>query len=221
MFIASGILGALFHRGRTGEAPVVDVSLLSTGMWAMGTSIAAAATDGAWSWPPRLANPLTGIYDTKDGQRIALCCLEPGRYWAALCETIGKPEYATDPRFREEASLLANAESAAELLRAAFAERSVEDWRARLAGFSGQWSVVQDVSQVVQDGQVRANGYLQPLETATGYRCELMTPPVQFDEQPTRPRQGPAFNEHGDAILEELGLDWDAIIDLKVRGAVA
>jgi hypothetical protein len=26
--------------------------------------------------------------------------------------------------------------------------------------------------------------------------------------------------EHGDAILESLGLDWDTIIDLKVRGVV-
>jgi hypothetical protein len=29
------------------------------------------------------------------------------------------------------------------------------------------------------------------------------------------------FNEHGEAILENLGLDWDTIVDLKVRGVVA
>jgi hypothetical protein len=28
-------------------------------------------------------------------------------------------------------------------------------------------------------------------------------------------------NEHGDAILADLGLDWDTVIDLKVRGVVA
>ena len=36
MTIAGGIMGALFHRERTGEATVVDVSLLGTGMWSMG-----------------------------------------------------------------------------------------------------------------------------------------------------------------------------------------
>jgi hypothetical protein len=44
---------------------------------------------------------------------------------------------------------------------------------------------------------------------------------VQFDGQPSRPSRAPEFNEHGDAILEGLGLDWDAIVDLKVRGVVA
>ena len=36
MTIAGGIMGALFHRERTGEATVVDVSLFGTGLWAMG-----------------------------------------------------------------------------------------------------------------------------------------------------------------------------------------
>ena len=34
------------------------------------------------------------------------------------------------------------------------------------------------------------------------------------------PRRAPEFNEHGDEILAELGLDGDAIIDMRVRGVV-
>src|SRR3546814_9766306 len=40
MTIAGGIMGALFHREKTGTATTVDVSLLSTGLWAMGQAIA-------------------------------------------------------------------------------------------------------------------------------------------------------------------------------------
>jgi hypothetical protein len=36
-----------------------------------------------------------------------------------------------------------------------------------------------------------------------------------------RPSRAPNFNEHGDAILSEMGLDWDSIVDLKLRGVVA
>ena len=40
MTIAGGIMGALFHRERTGEATTVDVSLLGVGLWAMGQALA-------------------------------------------------------------------------------------------------------------------------------------------------------------------------------------
>jgi crotonobetainyl-CoA:carnitine CoA-transferase CaiB-like acyl-CoA transferase len=45
--------------------------------------------------------------------------------------------------------------------------------------------------------------------------------PVQFNEEPPATQRAPDFNEHGDAILAELGLDWDTVVDLKVRGVVA
>jgi crotonobetainyl-CoA:carnitine CoA-transferase CaiB-like acyl-CoA transferase len=45
--------------------------------------------------------------------------------------------------------------------------------------------------------------------------------PVQFDEQPAQTRRAPEFNEHGDEILTELlGLDWDEVIEMKLRGVV-
>src|SRR5919108_2930335 len=46
MTIAGGIMGALFHRERTGEATTVDVSLLGTAMWSMGQSISLALQHG-------------------------------------------------------------------------------------------------------------------------------------------------------------------------------
>ena len=49
----------------------------------------------------------------------------------------------------------------------------------------------------------------------------VVAAPVQYDEEPAAPGRAPEFNEHGDAILAELGLDWDTVVDLKVRGVVA
>ena len=57
--------------------------------------------------------------------------------------------------------------------------------------------------------------------TAGGTPFQLAAAPVQFDEEPPVPGRAPELNEHGDEILTELGLDWDAIVDLKVRGVVA
>ena len=58
--------------------------------------------------------------------------------------------------------------------------------------------------------------------TETSIRYPLtIAAPVQFDEEPAIPKRAPEFNEHGDAILADLGLDWDTIVDLKVRGVTA
>ena len=57
--------------------------------------------------------------------------------------------------------------------------------------------------------------------TAEGTPFQLVTSPMQFGGEPHAPKRAPEFNEHGDEILESLGLDWDTIVDLKVRGVVA
>src|SRR5690242_14020361 len=84
MTIAGGIMGALFHRERTGKTAVVDVSLLASGMWAMGQSIGLSVVlDRGWSPPPAgaLRNPLVSNYRTKDDRWLALNCLQAGHYW--------------------------------------------------------------------------------------------------------------------------------------------
>jgi len=95
------------------------------------------------------------------------------------------------------------------------------NWRTRLAGWDGQWAIVQDTLELFDDPQVEANGYVQTLENAGGTSFELVSVPVQYDGQPAAPRRAPEFNEHGDDILGELGFDMDQIVDLKVRGVVA
>ena len=224
MTIAGGIMGALYHRERTGEATVVDVSLLGTGLWAMGQAIALSLIlNVPWAPPPveRLtSNPLSRTYATKDGHYLSFTCLQAGKYWPPMCDAVGRPDLATDPRFADHASLLANQGAAAEILTEIFASMTLADWRERLADFVGQWAVVQDTLEAAVDPQTVANGYLQPCETAGGVPFQLVAAPVQYDEQPAVPGRAPEFNEHGDDILTELGLDWDTIIDLKVRGVV-
>jgi crotonobetainyl-CoA:carnitine CoA-transferase CaiB-like acyl-CoA transferase len=225
MTIAGGILGALFHRERTGEPTVVDVSLLGVGMWAMGQAIALSLVlDQPWA-PPQAdrlsSNPLSRNYETKDGRSLAFTCLQAGKYWPPLCDVIDRPELANDDRFADHASLLAHSAEAIAILTEVFAQSTLAQWRERLASFSGQWAVVQDTLEAASDPQTVANGYMQECHTASGTPFRLVAAPVQFDEEPAHPTRAPEFNEHGDSILATLGLDEDAIIDLKVRGVVA
>ncbi len=225
MTIAGGILGALFHRERSGEATIVDVSLLGAGLWAMGQAVALSLVlDRPWTPPPddrTPSNPLSRNYETKDGRVLAFTCLQPGKYWAPLCDSVGRPELATDARFADHASLMDNSAEAIAILSQVFASATLDEWRQRLATFIGQWAVVQDTREAVADPQTVANGYVQECHTAAGTPFRLVAAPVQFDEEPAVPTRAPEFNEHGDSILAELGLDSDAIIALKIRGVVA
>jgi crotonobetainyl-CoA:carnitine CoA-transferase CaiB-like acyl-CoA transferase len=226
MTIAGGITAALFHRERTGEATTVDVSLLGTGLWAMGQGIALSLLLGRpFTAPPANmagGNPLTRNYSTQDGRVLAFTCLQAGKYWPELCHVVGRPELATDERFADHATLLAHSQDAVNIMNEVFAAAPLAEWRQRLNTFSGQWAVVQDTLEVAVDPQTLANGYLQECKTAGGVPFQLVAAPVQFDEQPAAPGRAPEFNEHGDEILTEVvGLDMDAIIGLKVRGVVA
>ena len=74
MTIAGGIAAALFARDRTGEPSVVDVSLLSVGVWAMALSVSNALMTG--EAPPGIpmdgagASPVQPDYrQLSDGRR--------------------------------------------------------------------------------------------------------------------------------------------------------
>ncbi|HUO47691.1 MAG TPA: CoA transferase [Acidimicrobiales bacterium] len=223
MTIAGGIMGALFHRERTGEATVVDISLLASGLWAMGQTISLSLQlDMPWSMPPGDVgiNPLTGNYRVKDGW-LMLTCLQAAKYWPSAAQVIGQPELATDARFADHESLMANSKEAVAILKEAFAQHTVEEWRERLEHFTGQWAVVQNTIEAANDVQSQANGYLQDSTAASGTTFRLVTVPVQYDETPAPIGRAPEFNEHGDQILESLGYDWDTVVDLKVKGVVA
>ena len=98
--------------------------------------------------------------------------------------------------------------------------RTYEEWKGLLAGLTGAWAPVQMASELVDDPQVGANGYLARVHREDGQEYDLVANPVQMDEVPDQLRAAPGHGEHTDEILLGLGLDWDAIIAHKESGAV-
>ncbi len=219
--LAGGIAAALLKRERTGEPSVVDVSLLGSGLWSLGHTVALTNHLGQLmqSPPPGVhgspINPLVGLYATSDGRYISLVMMQPTKFWADVCRHIDKPELADDPRFDTVENIAANTSDAVKILTEVIATRTLAEWSERFATLAGPWAPVQDTLQAAEDTQIRANEYL-----VRAGELELVANPVQFDV--TAPQTGPApgFAEQTDEILLELGLDWDRIIELKTAGAV-
>lgn len=225
MHIAGGISAALLHRERTGEALVVDVSLLATGMWSFGSGIENSSFYGTNvrqnpAGPPPM--PMVAAYRSSDARFIALCCLQGFHYFPDLCRVLDIPEVAQDARFSTQEAFDANGVELGTVFTDVFARFTFAELKARLSDFAGQWTALQTAIEVAGDPQALANGYISTMTSTNGREYPAITPPVQFNETPVSDlKSAPKFNEHGDEILGQLGLSDEQIIDLKIDGAIA
>jgi crotonobetainyl-CoA:carnitine CoA-transferase CaiB-like acyl-CoA transferase len=222
--LAGGIAAAIAQRAMTGQASVVDVSLLASSMWLMQRSITQATLEGVERLPKpkrhQVSNPLVNLYRTGDGRFVSLCMLQSQRYWPGFCEAAGRPDLIKDPLFETEAARKKNVAACIAQLDDIFRTRPLEQWREILAKQEGQWDVVQHVGELKDDRQVKANGYMQPVDYGDGRTLMMVSVPMQFDGAPLPARPAPELGADSESILQELGYDWDHIGKLKDAGIV-
>lgn len=218
MALAFGVAGALLKRTRTGTGSVVDVSLMATAMWTLSSDVLAALGGDdpkASSGRGPSVNPVVGMYRTKDGRHIQLVFLEADRYWPDFCRVIGRTDLIDDPRFSDLRARGENAEACLAELDGEFAKRTFAEWKELLRQLDAPWAPVQSVPELLDDPQVIANGYVGDVVVDGEPAYRLPAVPVQFDGQPPALRRAPEHGEDTEAVLVELGYDWDEIIALK------
>ncbi|MFQ5418275.1 MAG: CaiB/BaiF CoA transferase family protein [Myxococcota bacterium] len=225
MAIAGGIAAALFARERSGEPSVVDISLLGTGLWAMGAGLTASmlasgGAGGALAAGAAFINPLVGLYRAKGGGSIMLTMLQGHHYWADTVSHLGRPDLALDPRFATPEAFGENADAARAVLQEIFETATGEEWRDRLGAMKGQWAPFQTMAQIPNDPQVIANEHIREVDIGDGQSFRLVANPVQFDGTPPELRKGPEHAQHSEEILLELGVPWERIEELKRSGAI-
>jgi crotonobetainyl-CoA:carnitine CoA-transferase CaiB-like acyl-CoA transferase len=224
MNLAFGVAGALFRRERTGEAPLVETSLLATAAWMLSNDVVAAQDP---HYPPDVLqkavehNPLVGTYRTRDDRWIQLVFLDADRYWPGFCTVIGRPDLATDPRFATAKLRGENGRTLLALIADTIAQRSWDEWRPAFQAFDAPWELVRTLADVHADPQVHANGYLFDLTTADGYPVRLVASPLTVDGVAGHAGQAaPECGQHTDALLGQAGLAAGEIAALRATGVV-
>jgi formyl-CoA transferase len=216
--LAYGVAAALFQRERSGTGQYLSLSLLRSALtiqagrfvWAEGEGRDVARDSGAGG--------LTGIHPTKSG--ALYISVHSNHFFAALCELIGRPELASDPRC---ASMRSRAQHAAELLpevRAALAARTALEWE-ELFGERVPCAAVRPIEDMFDHPQVQADDLVTTLDHPVVGRYRAMTKPVKFSDTPgPAPTASPTFGQHSNAVLAGYGYSAAEIAALRERGVV-
>jgi crotonobetainyl-CoA:carnitine CoA-transferase CaiB-like acyl-CoA transferase len=222
-FLAGAIAAALYRRSRDGRGAVVDVSLLSSGVWACAPAIVASRLYGIDAIPrmrhTQLPNPLVAAYTTGDGRQIYFAGVQTETHWESFCTVIDRKDLLDDPRFSTSTARSENAQACIMVLDQVFASRDLAEWMERLQRLSTPWTLIQTAGEAAVDPQVLANDFVSEVDgEKTTYG--LAASPAQFDEIPPSLRRAPEHGEHTEEILLEIGHTWEEIVELKTLGAI-
>ncbi|NES13567.1 MULTISPECIES: CaiB/BaiF CoA-transferase family protein [Micromonospora] len=126
---AVGILAALRHRERTGVGQHVEVDLLSSALSGLVNHASAYVAGGVV--PTRMGNAHPSIFPyeplpTADGELVVIAGND--RQFRTLCQVLGVPELADDPRFRRNRDRTANRDALRPLLVERLRRRGGDEW---------------------------------------------------------------------------------------------
>jgi crotonobetainyl-CoA:carnitine CoA-transferase CaiB-like acyl-CoA transferase len=192
LFATVGIMAALRHREQTGEGQRVEVELLSALLAGL-VNQATAYTVGDVI-PARIGNQHPSIapyelYRSADGEVVL--AVGNDRQFGALCEVLGVPELAGDPRFETNAARVGHRDALRELLEQRLAARPAVAWVRTLTEARVPAGVVNDVGAAFR--LAREIG-LEPVVTLTredGSGVRLPRNPITMSATPASYRSAP------------------------------
>jgi alpha-methylacyl-CoA racemase len=199
LYLAFGVMAALFERQRSGQGQVVDAAMVD-GAASLASIFFGLQAAGRWPGP-RGTNLLDGgapfydTYETADGRFITLAALEP-KFYARLLAALGlgaewRGLQHDTRRWPELRSAIANA----------VRSRSRDAWCTALEGTDVCFAPVLSFDEAprhahaaARESFIQVDGVVQP------------APAPRFDRTPAgRPQPAPLLGEHTAAVLTEAG----------------
>ena len=200
--MVAAILAGLRVAERTGEGPVVDVSLFATAAWTMASDLAPTLVDGRPVTKRdrhHLISPLANRFRCQDDRWIILNMPET-RWWAPFCKTVERPEWLDDDRFGTVKDRFDNMPALTDLLDEVFATRTMAEW-GRIFDEAGLiWGPASSIDELAADPQAAAVGIFPTIEHPDGDFRTVGAPDAHLRRRhpPARPGAGARRRHRGD-----------------------
>ncbi len=212
----------LYHRERTGEGQMIDVSLLDSMLpmlgWVVSNWLICNQAPVPMGNENFTAVP-SGTFTTADGYlNIAANKQEQ---WEALADELGVPELKSHPHYKDRDSRKAHRYELNAVLNERLRTRSAAEWEVRLNALGVPSGAVLTLQQALEHPQVMHRELLQPVTAPSVGEIRVFGPAPKFSRTPgavTAPP--PELGEHTEAILAELGYDAAAVKALRDAGVV-
>lgn len=206
MWAVIGILDALRSRDQTGQGAIVRTSLLETALAWESTQLLTHLVHG--TVPEPMGSRLEGItphqaYPTADGH--LMISAPNDRLFAKVCEAVGAPGLAADPRFLTSQDRGDHQDELTEELTARMQVLTTDEAGRRLAELGVPAGPVLDLGQAWREPQVQAIGMVEPLDhpDIADYRVvRLPFTTTNGEVGPDLPP--PAYGEGTDELLDGL-----------------
>jgi crotonobetainyl-CoA:carnitine CoA-transferase CaiB-like acyl-CoA transferase len=219
---AFAIMGALYHRERTGDGQFIDIALLDSIMPLLGW-VAANWLIGGQPPAPMGNDNFTaapsGTFATGDG--FINIAANQQEQWEQLCDVVGAPELKGDPRFQKRDVRKRNRAALTPLLEARLRERSTADWVCALNRVGVPSGAIPTLQDALASPQVAHRQTLQRVHAPGIGELQVFSVTAKFERTPgaveTPP---PRLGADTEAVLKEAGYDDVDIAALRAGGVV-
>lgn len=183
----TAILAALHHRDITGQGQALHVTLLGSLLSALVNQSGAAAITG--HSPTRMGNAHPSItpyepYPTAD--RPIVIAVGNDQQFARLCDTLGHPDWAIDPRFTTNTARVEHREQLRSLLTDVLRSRGADEWQVALQSVRVPCGPINSVKQALELAE-RLN--LTPIVEVD--KVKQVANPVRYSRTPVTYRLRP------------------------------
>ena len=141
-------------------------------------------------------------FEASDGWIIIGCAKE--KFWQRLTEVIGKPEWATDPRFITFADRQRNATALLPMLEEIIRHRTVDQWLSVLYPASIPCGPINDVAQAMLEPHTIARNLIFETEHPRYGTIKNLASPVKVGIEAVTHRRAPQRNENFDEVMSGL-----------------